>query len=125
MSAGLWMQENFVQKTGRLSRFFFKVFPGAAFRLMIKSRVVGDRKGQAGFHKARGQGSVEVKFMEGAISAPKFGFRISVGSGTNVADFRGPVYHDFASSTVCGLTKGEEDWNFRSAVDPGSQTFFV
>jgi hypothetical protein len=103
----------------------FEVFPGAAFRLMIKPRVAGDRKGQAGFHKARGQGSVDLKFMEGAVSAPKFGFRISVGSGAHAAAPRGPVYHDFDTSTVCGLPKCEEDWDFRSAVDPASQTFLI
>jgi len=99
----------------------FEVFPGCSFKLMLKPKAMGDKKHQEGFQRAKGWGSVELKCVEGASVAPALQFWISVGDGS----FRGPVTHDFSESTVSGLTKGEESFNFASAVDGKSSTFLV
>jgi hypothetical protein len=99
----------------------FELFPGCSFKLMVKPRAMGDKKGQASFHKARGWGSVELKSMEGVAVAPTLRFLISVGGELP----RGPVEHDFHNSTVGGLAKSDEMFDFTSAVDSKSSTFVV
>lgn len=99
----------------------FEILPGIAFKLMLKPKSVGDRKGQAGFQKAKGFGSVELKFIEGAASAPSLRFRVTVGQEAP----RDPVECDFGKGTVCALHKNSEDFDFLSAVDPDSSTLLV
>merc|ERR1711966_302614 len=36
----------------------FEIFPGCSFKLMVKPKAMGVRKGQANFHKGRGWGSI-------------------------------------------------------------------
>jgi hypothetical protein len=103
----------------------FELSEGVAFRLMIKPKAKGDKKGQAGFSKACGKGSIEVKVVEGVSLAPNLGFRICVDNDVQAGVPRGPVFHDFGKDTACGLPKNEDEWNFRSCVDPSSQTFAV
>eukprot|EP00913_Durusdinium_trenchii_P025749 g24165.t1 len=38
---------------------------------------------------------------------------------------RGPVKHNFAELSTCGLRKGDEMWDFTKAVDKETQTFAV
>lgn len=99
----------------------FEILPGLAFKMMLKPKFAGNRKGQASFQKARGWGSVELKFVEGVASAPALRFRVSVGQEQP----RGPVECDFGSGTVWGLPKGIEDFDFASAVEASSSTFVV
>jgi len=99
----------------------FEIFPGCSFKLMVKPRAMGDKKGQASFHKGRGCGSVELKLVEGVVLAPTLRFRIAVG-GTNACRM---VSHDFSNSTVCGSDRGEGHFDFKSAVDRKSSTFLV
>jgi len=99
----------------------FEIFPGCSFKLMVKPRAMGDKKGQASFHKGRGWGSVELKLVEGVALAPTLRFCIAVG-GTSACRM---VTHDFSSSTVCGLERGEDHFDFKSAVDRSSSTFLV
>jgi len=99
----------------------FEIFPGCSFKLMLKPKVMGDKKHQEGFQRARGWGSVELKCVEGASVAPALKFWISVGDGSP----RGPVTHDFGETTVAGLAKGEESFHFASEVDEKSSMFLV
>jgi len=99
----------------------FEIIPGCSFKLMVKPKSVGDKKGQASFHRARGWGSVELKLVEGTALAPTLCFRISVGGGLP----RGPVQHDFGNCTVGGLGKSEEYFDFASSVDPHSSSFVI
>jgi len=96
----------------------FQISPHASVKIMIKPKSVGDRKGQASFHKAKGFGSLEVKFVEDSSVAPTIRFCVSVGGEASY----GPVEHDFGSSGVCILPK---EWDFRSAVDSESSSFLV
>jgi len=99
----------------------FEVSPGCSFKLMLKPKAMGDKKHQESFQKARGWGSIELKCVEGASLAPTLHFWMSVGGGS----LRGPVMHDFSESTVSGLTKSEESFNFASAVDGKTSTFLI
>jgi hypothetical protein len=100
----------------------FEVAPGCFFKLMLKPCAVGDGRYQDGFRKARGRGSVELKCVdESSFFSPTLRFWISIGDGS----LRGPVVHNFSQSTVCGLTKSEQIFDFSAAVDDKSSTFLV
>jgi len=90
----------------------FEVSPGCLFKLMLKPKVMGDKRHQEGFQRARGLGSIELKCVEGAALAPTLRFWISVGDGS----LRGPVTHNFNESTVSGLINSDGSFDFRSAV---------
>lgn len=95
----------------------FQISPHASVKIMIKPKSVGDRKGQASFHKAKGIGSLEVKSVEESTVAPTIRFCVSVGGQASY----GPVKHDFGNG-VCILPT---EWDFRSAVDSESSSFLV
>lgn len=100
----------------------FEAFPGCSFKLMMKPKSAGDRKGQTSFQKAKGTGSVELKLMDRVAEAPRLRFRISVGAQEQP---RGPVEHDFSESTVGSLAPGDDKFDFASAVEPNSSSFVV
>jgi hypothetical protein len=99
----------------------FEAFPGCSFKLMVKPKVVGVKKGDASFRKARGQGTLELKLIEGADVAQTLSFGVSVGAKS----LCGCVRHDFSGSTVAGLSKSDEVFDFMSAVDTNTSTFIV
>lgn len=103
----------------------FELFPDVTCKLMIKPKPKGLSKGLASFQKARGCGSIELKIIEGAEKAKAFSFCLSIGSNDKKEAPRGPVQHSFASSSVCGLSRDEEDWDFSAATDPVTNTFLV
>jgi len=95
------------------------------FRLVIFPRPNLDGKGSASFKKSNGRGSVLLKCeaCHGVVT-----FWMSIGNGrqedpTNQP--RGPVTHDFARHSTCGLPKSLEQWDFSSVVDESSNTFVV
>merc|ERR1719201_667354 len=47
-----------------------ELFPGVWFKIMIKPRPMGERRGQFSFHKAHGKGLVELKCVQGAEVVP-------------------------------------------------------
>lgn len=102
----------------------FELFPDIVCKLMIKPKPKGLSKGLASFQKARGCGSIELKIVEGS-EAPAFSFKVSIGSDDRKEGPRGPVKHSFASSSVCGLPRDAEDWDFKAATDPDTNTFLV
>lgn len=105
----------------------FEIFPGEFFKLMIMPKATGEKKGQASFQKARGCGYVVLKqvvSVEDATLPSNFLFRIAVGSGELRQTSRGPVAYDFGSS-VCGLAKRDELWDFLSAVNADSSVLTV
>lgn len=100
---------------------------GASFKMMILPKSAGERKGQACFQKARGCGSIALKLLasaNGAGSPTKLLFNIAIGSGEQKQAARGPVESDLDSS-ICGLPKCDEGWDFLSALDPGSSTVTI
>lgn len=101
----------------------FEISPGTVFKLMLKPTPMGEKKGQASFHRARGCGSVELKLVDlGPFPAPTLRFRISVGKQLP----RGPVEHNFNNSPVGGSAAPDlQGFNFSSSVDAQSSTFLV
>lgn len=97
-----------------------EISPGSSFKLMLKPKPKGDKKGQASFSKARGIGSVDLKFMEGSAGAPTLRFRIAVGAGSP----HGPIQHDFSESATVGSLAATA-FDFASTVEPNSSTFLV
>lgn len=83
-----------------------------------------DGKGGASFKKANGVGSVHLK-CEAAKGLVNFFVSISNGRPDFNREPRGPVKHNFAELSTCGLRKGEEMWDFTKAVDKETQTFAV
>mmetsp|Transcript_50253 Transcript_50253/g.162705 ORF Transcript_50253/g.162705 Transcript_50253/m.162705 type:complete len:429 (-) Transcript_50253:31-1317(-) len=96
------------------------------YRMIVNPTFVKARGG-ATFKNSGGLGNVQLKcedLSEGTIS-----FMISIGDGRPNSirnePARGPVDHDFADSSVCGLQKAQEEWDFNRAVDAASKTFSV
>lgn len=108
----------------------------AAFKMMIRPKIVSDTKGGASFKKARGRGGVELKCeetLQNVGGASIVSFELSVGGRrsaapegcadqANVCLGGGPVSHDFSESPLCKI---EELWDFVLKTDQGSQTFNV
>eukprot|EP00928_Gymnodinium_smaydae_P026775 TRINITY_DN20921_c0_g1_i1.p2 TRINITY_DN20921_c0_g1~~TRINITY_DN20921_c0_g1_i1.p2 ORF type:complete len:521 (-),score=110.81 TRINITY_DN20921_c0_g1_i1:2027-3532(-) len=102
----------------------------ADFKLLLRPRITSDAKGGACFKAARGRGTVELRCLDSVdpSSNPTVTFRVSIGSPADPAKQqppRGPVLHDFAQRSICGLPKGQDEWNFGQVVDKVSQTFVV
>jgi hypothetical protein len=95
-----------------------------SFRLVLSPRPNPDGKGSASFRKANGWGSVQLKCE---ASSGRVSFLVSISNGR--PDFqrqpRGPVKHDFAWHSTCGLPRDQEHWDFNKAVDRKSHTFAV
>lgn len=105
----------------------FQVCPNVPFRLMIKPKIAGDRKGQANFKMANGRGYCELKCEAEAdtlVTMPVVTFRLALGGSPQKA-WRGPVAHDFNDNTVGRLPSGVAEWNFSCAVEKDSMTFLV
>lgn len=100
------------------------------FRLMIRPKTISTARGGASFKKAKGKGTVELRCLDEVSEGanPVVHFRIGVGNGYSVAQpdtLRGPVQHDFAMKSICGLPAGQDEWDFSKAVDEVTQTFVV
>lgn len=101
-------------------------YPSVIFKMMIYPRVVSENKGGASFKKAKGHGFVQLKCeAELSEAIAQVTWRISIGSGEQRQDPRGPVHHNFALSAVSRLPKEREEWDFLQAVDQESMTFVV
>jgi len=109
----------------------------AAFKMMIRPKIISDAKGGASFKKARGRGGVELKLEEGEASIVSFGLSVGGKSPTDTEKYvyasadqvdahlgGGPIVssHNFSESTLC---KVEQVWDFVLKTDQTSQTFIV
>lgn len=104
----------------------FGSYPSVTFKMMIYPKAVNEGKGGASFKKAKGRGYIQLKCeaeLNEAIA--NVAFRISIGSGDQRQPPRGPVYHNFSMSAVCGLPKDNDEWDFHQVVDRDSMTFLV
>mmetsp|Transcript_57684 Transcript_57684/g.126380 ORF Transcript_57684/g.126380 Transcript_57684/m.126380 type:complete len:466 (+) Transcript_57684:361-1758(+) len=96
------------------------------YRIIVNPSFVKARGG-ATFKNSGGLGNVQLKCedrAEGTIT-----FLVSIGDGRSQGGRqeagRGPVEHNFADSSVCGLPKAQEEWDFNRVVDAGTKTFSV
>lgn len=113
------------QERQTVSPSFELPFEGqVSFRLVLVPKPNPDGKGGASFKKANGVGSVHLK-CEAAKGLVNFFVSISNGRPDFNREPRGPVKHNFAELSTCGLRKGEEMWDFTKAVDKETQTFAV
>jgi len=101
-----------------------------SFKLVIRPRVTSDAKGGASFKAARGKGVVELRCLDDVDHAvnPKVRFQISIGSPSDPRKQRhprGPVEHDFKERSICGLPRGEDEWDFSKVVCKETKTFVV
>jgi len=96
----------------------------ATSRLVIFPRPNTDGKGSASFKKSGGCGSVHLKCE---ASGGSVSFLVAISDGTTGFDKkpRGPVMHNFADHSTCGLSKDQEQWDFGKAVNQATQTFSV
>merc|ERR1712187_757942 len=84
--------------------------PNVTFKMMIYPKIIHAEKGGASFKKARGKGHIQLKCeSELPAGSAKVSFCLSIGSKNSMKTPRGPVFHDFSSSAVCGLS---EEWDF-------------
>merc|ERR1712032_1096839 len=103
----------------------FDILPGVGCKLILKALSTGDKKGQACFRRARGRGFVQLKcHADGSVNLSTLSFRVSLGADDGSQAPREPVTHDFSDTSVWNMPK-DEQWDFRSAVDPVSMTFLV
>lgn len=90
------------------------------FLVQITASKIEDKKGGHNFKKAKGHGKVEVNCKKPPANGVLTSMSFVVGSQT-----RGPVHHNFAESSLCGLAKEEEEWDFLSAVDQATSTVTI
>lgn len=96
------------------------------FKLIIYPKNVSEAKGGASFRKAKGKGFVQLKCeADLALAAQDIKFSLSVGHEGKMEKRRGPVSHNFSQSAVCGLPKGEDEWDFNACKDEHSKTFVI
>merc|ERR1712192_85325 len=83
------------------------------------------RRGQC-FRTSSGCGKIELK-CQGIPpqGAGPLTLVYRIGSGKLAQNQRGPVIHDFNAASVARLQEGEDEWNFKLAVDPQSASFDV
>jgi len=94
----------------------FEISPGVACKVMIHPSFVGDRKGQAGFKRAKGKGSIHLKCVANTSThVPQVSFSVTIGTNGSWQPKRGPVACSFSDGAVSGLLRNEE-WDFRGAV---------
>eukprot|EP00928_Gymnodinium_smaydae_P040341 TRINITY_DN27368_c0_g1_i2.p1 TRINITY_DN27368_c0_g1~~TRINITY_DN27368_c0_g1_i2.p1 ORF type:complete len:597 (+),score=119.28 TRINITY_DN27368_c0_g1_i2:46-1791(+) len=96
----------------------------ANFRLVLCPKLNPDSKGGASFKKASGWGSVQLK-CEASSGIATFLLSVSDGRPDYRRQPRGPVTHNFAMQSTCGLPKEQEQWDFNKVVDEATQTFVV
>jgi len=96
-------------------------FASIPFKMMIHPR-----SGTANFNSSRGNGFIQLKCEDELLEGDaKVSFRFFIGSGEKMQPPRGPVLHDFAQNSICGLPKGQDVWDFSKAVDRDSMTTVV
>jgi len=93
-------------------------------RLVIFPKPAAGARGGASFKKSKGWGSVQLK-CEASSGFAIFQVSIGDGSGNFPKQPRGPVRHNFADHSTCGLPKDLEQWDFGKAVSKATQTFAV
>ena len=104
-----------------LSPEFQLHFPGQAepstFRMVILARQTGGKHG-AGFKKAKGWGSIELKCSSAVPSGVgSIAACVTVGEGARKQLSAQPIEHNFGDKTCCQLRNGEEaDWDFRQSI---------
>jgi len=94
----------------------------ASFRIMLKPKSMGAKKGQTTFKKAGGKGSVALKLVESMEPVPRWHACAAVGACKNAKIPRGHVEHNFTEGSLCSLG---DDWDFGGAVDSQTSTFVV
>ncbi|CAJ1387123.1 unnamed protein product [Effrenium voratum] len=110
---------------------FDLTFSGGAvpFKMIMRPRVVAQERGGASFRRSRGRGNIQLRCMaeSDTDTKPVVTFRLGVGSDKAAKQLkpRGPVRHDFSEKNICGLPRGQDDWDFGKAVDEKTQTFVV
>eukprot|EP00929_Paragymnodinium_shiwhaense_P037220 TRINITY_DN19870_c0_g1_i1.p1 TRINITY_DN19870_c0_g1~~TRINITY_DN19870_c0_g1_i1.p1 ORF type:complete len:595 (+),score=135.17 TRINITY_DN19870_c0_g1_i1:69-1853(+) len=96
------------------------------FKLIVHPTPKNDGRRGAGFRKSKGKGWIELKCEAPRKSGSQgIVFRFAVGRDEVRQPTRGVVFHDFAEmGSVCGLPKGQDQWDFRAAVDD-HRTFLI
>jgi len=94
----------------------FEIASGVACMLMIQPSFVGERKGQRGFNRAKGKGSIHLKCEANtSVDVPRLSFSLAIGANGSWQPTRGPVAFSFSHGSVCSLPQDEE-WDFSSVV---------
>uniref|UniRef100_A0A7S1L381 Uncharacterized protein n=1 Tax=Alexandrium catenella TaxID=2925 RepID=A0A7S1L381_ALECA len=105
-----------------VSKPFDVVMQGETVRFLVQitASKIEDKKGGHNFKKAKGHGKLEVNCKKTLSSGVPTQIFFVVGSQT-----KGPVTHNFSESSLCGLRKEEEEWDFLSAVDQATSTVTI
>ncbi|CAE7516802.1 unnamed protein product [Symbiodinium pilosum] len=104
-----------------LSPEFQLRFPGHSepftFRMVINATETGGKHG-AGFKKAKGRGSIQLKCSSAVPSdVDSVTALVSIGEGTRKQIGLKPIEHNFGDKTCCQLRNGDEaDWDFKQSV---------
>lgn len=94
----------------------------ASFKIAIYASDMGS------FLKSGGRGHIQLKCAENIEASGPVSFCVYAGRDGEVgraSRLRGPFPHNFATNSVARAPKGEDLFDFRSAVDPASGTFEV
>jgi len=96
------------------------------YRIIVNPSPIKARGGPT-FKNTGGLGNVQIKCEDRSEGKITFNVFISDGrpNSHRREPSRGPVEHDFADGSVCGLAKRVEEWDFNKVVDAHSRTFAV
>uniref|UniRef100_A0A7S2L3I8 Uncharacterized protein n=2 Tax=Zooxanthella nutricula TaxID=1333877 RepID=A0A7S2L3I8_9DINO len=95
------------------------------FKLTIFPVARTDTKRGSGFRSAKGKGRIELKCCGALDAAMRLRLSIGIGSGATAQPMRGPVVHDFAHRSCCGLESRDEQWKLRDALDDSQRNLVV
>lgn len=86
------------------------------FRIMILATETGGKHG-AGFKKAKGRGTIEMKCLGSFEGASGTSVLVTVGAGSRKQKAREVVHHSFAEKSCCPLPKGRDPvWDLKAAL---------
>lgn len=101
------------------------------FKLGLYPKVSSDARGGASFRRAKGKGRVTLMCIDSVRTHTVLKFLIAVGpkaarpEDEGFASPRGPVTHDFFERKFASLPTGSDEWDFRKAKDPSTESFTV
>merc|ERR1712187_1058508 len=100
------------------------------FKLMVYPKAKQDGKGSVSFKKAKGRGFVQLKCESETAGFERCPLSFRIGTSSAIGQIgaelpRGPVTHDFAQNSTCGLARANDEWDFSKVVDEAAQTFVI
>uniref|UniRef100_A0A7S2JVH7 Uncharacterized protein n=1 Tax=Zooxanthella nutricula TaxID=1333877 RepID=A0A7S2JVH7_9DINO len=119
----MFVSPSFYLSLPNLGRLPFKLILHAAAPPAAQKK----GKGAQGFRSAEGWVRVELKCCDDLLPGDHADICLSIGMGLGdlAQPVRGPVRHNLAQQSMCGLPKGQDMWHLPRSVDPVTRRVHV